>query len=221
MLCIPFGALVMSNVYDFNRQFIERHDKKITQWLLDGGMPKNVMDMITNSVIDMRRLVGHPEPQVGMFASFQFRRCVTEDTDVWEVGMHDIFPIQFIYNDPFSSEGIEHLYHSNDHDFVFGTYSNTDATQVIVALVKEFHRKKKLLEDDQVSPLLYFLNAGIARSFELIKPNLVMGGFSAKAQAFLLHMQSETESIQWSLHYDPFLSIPLNPAEPKKKPDEG
>lgn len=209
--------MAMCNVYDFARQRKERDDNKIKQWLLDGGMPKFIVEMITAAVIDMRRLAGHPTPEQGVFAAIQFRRQPLESVDIWQVGRHDLFPIQFIYNLPFSSEGIEHLYHSNDHQFTFGTFSSTDATEVIMAMVKLFHRKKKLTQEDSVSPLLYFINSGIARSFEVFKPSLVMGGFSEKAQAFMIHMQNDRESVQWTLFYDEFLKLPL---DPPKSPSE-
>lgn len=219
MLCIPFRVFPMSAVIDLKQARKTLNDKKVSQWLLDGGMPKFVMAMITASIIDMRRLVGHPTPDVGVFSAIQFRRQELESVDVWQIGRHDIFPIQFIYNLPFSSEGIEHLYHSNDHEFVFATYSTSDATDVIKALVKEFNRKKKLVEDDAVSPLLYVLNAGIARCFEMIKPSLVMGGFNEKTQAFMVHLQSATASVQWALYYDEFLSLPLDPPQSPSRVD--
>jgi len=211
MLCIQFGEADMSTVIDFKKHRHEQSDKKITKWLLDGGMPQFIVELITAAMIDMRRLVKHPTPDVGVFSAIQFRRQDLGSVDVWQVGRHDIFPIQFIYNLPFPSEGIEHLYHSNDHDFIFSTFSSSDATEVIGAMVKEFNRKKKLLEDDAVSPLLYFINAGIARCVNLLQPSLVMGGFNEKAQAFMIHMQNERESVQWTLYYDEFLSLPLDP----------
>lgn len=209
----------MSNVADFKARRLELDDKKITEWLIAGGMPKDILELISQSLIDMRRTVKHPTPELGWSHTARFRRMELPggDTTLWQVGRDLLYPITFMYSVPFASEAIEELYHGSEHEFIFSTFKTEDVNDVTRDMFNNFMSKFKLTTEDVLSPLLFFLNEGIARSFSYVQPTLVMGGYSTKAKAYMVIIQSEVECIQWVLYYEEFLKLPL---DPPKHPSE-